>query len=121
MRMRTSRTGLTVVAVTALMLLSGCAPSGSSFAGDWGQVAQGQPSLTIEANGSFSGTDGCNPLKGTGTISGDTFTFGPFASTLKACEGVTPWLNLADTAKVDGDTLTVYRSGGTEIGKLERR
>jgi len=34
---------------------------------------------------------------------------------------VTPWLNLADTAKVDGDTLTVYRSGGTRIGTLQKR
>ncbi|ANF30315.1 hypothetical protein A0130_00210 [Leifsonia xyli] len=119
--MRTSRSGFAVVAVSALILLSGCSSSGSSFTGDWGQVAPGQPSLTIEADGSFSGTDGCNPLKGTGTVSGDTFTFGPFASTLKACEGVTPWLNLADTAKVDGNTLTIYRSGGTEIGTLQKR
>lgn len=121
MSVRSWRPGIAVVAVAAALLLSGCTSSDSSFAGDWGQDAPGQPSLTIASDGSFSGTDGCNPLTGKGTISGDTFTFGPFASTLKACEGVTPWLNLADTAKVDGDTLTVYRSGGTEIGTLERR
>ena len=119
--MRFTRVALAVTAVAAATLLAGCSSSGSSFTGNWGQVAAGQPSLTIHADGSFSGTDGCNPLKGKGTISGDTFTFGPFASTLKACEGVTPWLNLADTAKVDGNTLTVYRSGGTKIGTLDKR
>ncbi|ANF32520.1 META domain-containing protein [Leifsonia xyli] len=121
MSTRSARAGFAIAAVTALLLLSGCSSSASSFAGDWGQVAAGQPSLTIRSDGSFSGSDGCNPLTGKGTFSGDTFTFGPFASTLKACEGVTPWLNLADTAKVDGDTLTVYRSGGTRIGTLQKR
>lgn len=104
----------------ALTVLAGCSSSGSTFTGTWGSDGTGEPSLTIEADGSFCGTDGRNPLEGEGTISGDTFTFGPFASITQACEGVTPWLNLADTAKVDGNTLTVYRSGGTEIGTLEK-
>ena len=121
MSTRSARTGLSLAAVAALVVLAGCSSSASSFTGDWGDVAAGKPSLTIQSDGSFSGTDGCNPLKGKGTVSGDTFTFGPFASTLKACEGVTPWLNLAATAKVDGDTLTVYRSGGVKIGTLEKR
>ena len=121
MTIRVARVAFAVTAVAALTLLAGCSSSGSSFTGDWGQDATGKPSLTIQSDGSFSGTDGCNPLKGKGTISGDTFTFGPFASTLKACEGVTPWLNLADTAKVDGNSLVVYRSGGDKIGTLDRR
>ena len=109
-------------AAVVLAALSGCAPSGSSSpAGDWGVVKAGQPSLTIESDGSFHGTDGCNELKGDGTISGEKFTFGPFASITKACPGVTPWLNLAHTAKVDGGRLVVYRSGGQEIGTLDRR
>jgi heat shock protein HslJ len=121
MTTRTARPALAVVLALALTVLTGCSPSGSAFVGDWGQKATGQPSLTIRSDGSFSGTDGCNPVEGTGAISGDTFTFGPFASISKACAGVTPWLNLADTAKVDGNTLTVYRSGGEKIGTLERR
>ena len=105
-----------------LAALSGCASSGSSSpAGDWGVVKAGQPSLTIESDGSFHGTDGCNELKGDGTISGEKFTFGPFASITQACEGVTPWLNLAVTAKVDGDSLVVYRGDGDKIGTLARR
>ncbi|SEA91943.1 META domain-containing protein [Leifsonia sp. 21MFCrub1.1] len=121
MSTRFARAGFAIAAVATMIVLAGCSSSGSSFTGDWGQVAPGKPSLTIKSDGSFSGTDGCNPLKGQGSISGDTFTFGPFASTLKACEGVTPWLNLAATAKVDGNTLTVYRSGDTKIGTLQRR
>ena len=120
MSTKTSRMAVVVMAVLAVSTITGCS-SGSSFTGSWGDDDPGEPSLRIESDGAFSGTDGCNPLKGTGTISGDTFTFGPFASTLKACEGVTPWLNLASTAKVDGDTLVVYRTGGDEIGTLEKR
>jgi heat shock protein HslJ len=115
------RPTLAVAALVALAALTGCSSSGSSPAGDWGQVASGKPSLTIKTDGTFSGTDGCNHMSGKGTISGDTFTFGPFASTTKACEGVSPWLNLAHTAKANGNTLTVYRNGGTKIGTLDKR
>jgi hypothetical protein len=116
-----ARIMFSVAAIVALAALAGCSSSGSAFTGSWGDDATGKPSLTIESDGTFSGTDGCNPLKGKGSVSGNTFTFGPFASTLKACEGVTPWLNLASTAKVDGDTLIVYRSGGQKIGTLDKR
>jgi heat shock protein HslJ len=115
------RPALAVAAIVALAALSGCSSSGSSFTGTWGSNATGQPNLTIKDDGSFSGTDGCNAMSGKGTISGDTYTFGPFASTTKACEGVTPWLNLAHTAKVDGNTLTVYKNGGEKIGTLDKQ
>ena len=124
MATKIARIALAVTAALALTALAGCSSSGSSsdssFTGTWGEDATGQPSLTIDSDGTFSGTDGCNPVQGTGTVSGDTFTFGPFASTMKACEGVTPWLNLADTAKVDGDTLVVYKTGGEKIGSLDK-
>ncbi|MBN9631328.1 MAG: META domain-containing protein [Actinobacteria bacterium] len=117
---RTLRSAL--AAAVVLAALSGCASSGSSSpAGDWGVVKAGQPSLTVESNGSWHGNDGCNAMKGDGKISGQEFTFGPFASTLVACEGVTPWLNLAVTAKVDGDSLVVFRGDGSKIGTLSRR
>ena len=115
------RPALIVAAVIAVAALAGCSSSGSSFTGTWGQNATGQPNLTIKDDGSFSGTDGCNALSGKGSISGDTFTFGPFASTTKACEGVQPWLNLASTAKVDGNTLVVYKSSGAKIGTLDKQ
>lgn len=120
---RTARLAAAAGVVLALTALAGCSSSdssSSSFTGTWGEEAVGQPSLTIESDGTFSGTDGCNPLEGKGAVSGDTFTFGPFASTMMACEGVTPWLNLASTAKVDGDTLVVYETGGGKIGSLDK-
>jgi heat shock protein HslJ len=105
-----------------LAALTGCSSSsGFAFTGSWGEEGAGKPSLTIGDDGTFSGTDGCNKLSGKGTVTGDTFTFGPFASTLKFCEGVTPWLNLADKAKVDGSTLAVYRTDGDKIGALAKR
>ncbi|MGO4689208.1 META domain-containing protein [Glaciibacter sp. 2TAF33] len=121
MAVRIARIALAVTVALATIALTGCSTSGSQFTGTWGEDAAGKPSLKIEADGTFSGTDGCNPLEGKGTISGDTFTFGPFASILQACEGVTPWLNLASTAKVDGNTLIVFRTDGEKIGSLDER
>jgi heat shock protein HslJ len=96
-------------------------PAPSSFTGTFGQDSPGQPTLTIKDDGTFSGNDGCNDMSGKGTISGDTFTFGPFATTQQACEGVHPWLNIASTAKVDGSTLVVYKNGGGKIGTLDKQ
>lgn len=121
MKTRLARPALVVAAIMVVAALAGCSSSGSSFTGTWGENATGQPNLTIKDDGHWSGTDGCNAMSGKGTVSGDTFTFGPFASTLKACEGVTPWLNLANTAKVDGSNLVVYNTGGTKIGTLAKQ
>ena len=115
------RPALIVAAVIAVAALAGCSSSGSSFTATWGSNATGQPNLTIKDDGTFSGTDGCNAMSGKGTVSGDTFTFGPFATTQKYCEGVNPWLNLAHTAKVDGNNLVVYKNGGEKIGTLAKQ
>jgi heat shock protein HslJ len=93
----------------------------SVFVGAWGEDKVGQPSLTITSDGAFNGTDGCNSLAGQGTINGDTFEFGSFASTLMACQEVDAWLAKADTATVSGDTLTVLDKTGTVIGTLTKR
>ncbi|MFF1876720.1 META domain-containing protein [Leifsonia sp. NPDC058230] len=140
--MKTVRIAAIVLALAASATLAGCsssAPASSvaptptpspstaapgtvgDFAGSWGTVQPGQPSLTIASDGDFNGTDGCNALAGTGKLDGDTYVFGPFASTLVACEGVTPWLNLAATATVADNTLTVFRTDGTQIGTLDKR
>ncbi len=117
---RTARAALTLAAVAAVIALSGCSSSGSSFTGTWGSSDAGKPNLTISDDGTFSGTDGCNAMSGKGTVSGDTFTFGPFASTLKACDGVNPWLSRANTAKVSGDGLVVYANNGEKVGTLAK-
>jgi heat shock protein HslJ len=123
---RLRRIGLLVVATLvagmALAALTGCSgPALKSFAGSWGQTAKGQPNLTITDDGSFQGTDGCNRLTGKGSISGDSFDFGPIASTLMACSDVDTWLSQAHTAKVDGTVLVVYGNSGNKIGTLAKQ
>ncbi|MFF2050774.1 META domain-containing protein [Leifsonia sp. NPDC058194] len=120
MSLRPARAALALAAVAAVVALSGCSSSASSFTGTWGSSSSGQPNLTITDDGSFSGTDGCNAMSGKGTISGDTFTFGPFASTLKACDGVNPWLSRANTAKISDGDLVVYANGGEKVGTLAK-
>lgn len=105
-------------AAALALCLTACSSGEEVFPGSWGSDATGEPSLTIDDDSSFEGTDGCNHLSGQGTVSGDTFRFGNFVTTLKACEGVDQWLAKADTAQViDGD-LVVYGQDGEKIGTL---
>ena len=105
----------------ATLALAACASGSSAFTGSRGTEEAGQPSLTIAADGSFNGTDGCNSMVGKGTFNGDTFEFGEFASTMMACEGIDTWLSAAGTATVSGGKLAVAASDGTEIGTLAKR
>lgn len=124
----TQPTALLAFAVFTVTLgLAGCSASAGAGADDgdvsgtWGTPdATGTPGLQLDGDDSVSGTDGCNRLVGTWSMSGDTIEFGTFASTLMACEGVDTWLNGASTATVDGSTMTVQNAGGSEIGTLER-
>jgi heat shock protein HslJ len=123
---RLGRSGLlivaTLVAGIALAALTGCSgPALKSFTGSWGQTVKGQPNLTITDDGSFQGTDGCNRLTGKGSVSGDSFNFGPIASTMMACSDVDTWLSQAHTAKVDGTVLVVYGNSGDKIGTLAKQ
>ncbi|GAB3120219.1 META domain-containing protein [Glaciibacter psychrotolerans] len=117
---------LTLTAITALALaLGGCASnpggSGTDATGSWGTVdVQGEPSLDLAEGGQLSGTDGCNRLTGTWTQDGNTVKFGPLGSTMMACDGVKTWLNAAESATVDGSTLTILGADGAEIGTLKR-
>lgn len=106
-------------ALSALLLLAGCASSSGEPEGTWG-VDDG-PNLTLADDGSLSGTDGCNRLMGSWTADGDTIDFGEVASTLMACEGVDTWLNGLATGTVNGDTITVLDGSGAEIGTLARQ
>ncbi|TFC93144.1 MULTISPECIES: META domain-containing protein [Cryobacterium] len=114
---------LTFAAVTLAVGLAGCsAGTGSSdVSGVWGTPdATDTPGLELKADQSATGTDGCNRLVGTWSLTGDTIEFGTFASTLMACEGVDTWLGKASTATVDGSVMTVQDSDGAEIGTLDR-
>jgi heat shock protein HslJ len=111
------------IAATVGGLLAGCAgtPSGAAVVGTWGSTAAKQPNLTIENDGAFSGTDGCNRLNGRGSIDGDSITFGPIASTLMACTGVDEWLAKAATGTAKGSTMVVYDISGNQIGTLAKK
>lgn len=69
------------------------APSPATPAGRWlaedirggGVIDRLQTVLQIGADGAVSGSGGCNSMTGTATISGDSITFSPIASTRMAC------------------------------------
>ncbi|WP_104170046.1 MULTISPECIES: META domain-containing protein [unclassified Cryobacterium] len=113
-----------VLAFAAVALgLTGCSTGADSadVTGTWGTPdASGTPGLELKADSSVTGTDGCNRLVGTWSMSGDTVEFGTFASTLMACEGVDTWLGGASTATVAGSTMTIQDADGDEFGTLER-
>ncbi|AAT90076.1 hypothetical protein ATY41_02530 [Leifsonia xyli subsp. xyli] len=110
------------IGLAAVSLLAGCAgsPGSAALAGSWGSTAAGKPHLTIQGDGSFSGSDGCNRLTGKGSIDGDSISFGPIVSTRMACEGVDEWFDKAARGTVAGNTLTVYDDKGVTIGTLGR-
>jgi heat shock protein HslJ len=58
--------------------------------------------LAFDADGSISGTDGCNRFMGSFTESGESLTFGPLASTMMACPD-----DISNQAKMFQDALGV--------------
>jgi heat shock protein HslJ len=108
-----------VVAVIAVLALTGCT-SGTDVSGKWGSTDPGQPNLIVNSDGKYTGSDGCNTLSGTGTITDGAIVFGPMASTRKSCPDVNTWMDQASTGKVDGDIMTVLNGSGKKIGTLDR-
>jgi heat shock protein HslJ len=107
-------------ALVLAFLMTGCAPAAAPPAGTWGSSAEGEPQLVLQANGSLSGTDGCNRLTGTWSKKGKTVSFDDVASTRMACTGVDTWLIDLSTATIAGTTMHVLNDAGTEIGTIER-
>jgi heat shock protein HslJ len=79
--------------------LAAVSPTGSPLSGtNWKLVeivnngtettvaATPEITLFLKNDGSVAGSDGCNDYSGTFTTNGDQITFGPLASTMKACE-----------------------------------
>lgn len=95
--------------------------------GKWVPVAYAtstDPHVLFEADGTWTGSDGCNGGSGRWLIgdNGDFLaTSGP--STLIGCEGapVPFWVSQATTAGISADGwLLLFDASGTEIGRLER-
>lgn len=115
--------------IAATLLLAGCAgEEGEDSGGDidptgtWGDSSgTNTPYLTLEEDGTLTGSDGCNRLSGTWSVDeADQVEFENVASTKMACEGVDDWLSQLSVAEVSGDTMTVLGADGAEIGQLER-
>lgn len=106
--------------VAGPLWLSGCSSAVADAEGVWGQDVEGSPHLVLDAEGSLSGTDGCNRLMGSWSQDGGTVTFEGVATTLMECPDVDTWLSEMDSATVDGDTLRVLDATGAEIGMLSR-
>ena len=108
----------------AIVALAGCAPAspsgGPSAVGTWGTDAPEQPMLVLGADGSLSGTDGCNQLVGDWTQTGTTVDFGDVATTRMLCSGVDTWLADLATGTLTGATLQILDADGAEIGTLSR-
>lgn len=115
-----NRIKVLAVAGIALFALTSCSASSGEATGTWGEEADGQPHLVLEADGTLSGTDGCNRLSGGWEQDGEVISFGEVATTMMACPDIDTWLMDLDTARIDGDTLLVSDASGTEIGSLAK-
>lgn len=89
--------------------------SGKGPEGDFKPIADEPVTLEITADGSFSGTSGCNNIFGTMTIDAGSVEMGPIGQTMMACEEdameletkYTQALDSVDAGEVDGEELTL--------------
>ncbi|ANP73431.1 META domain-containing protein [Cryobacterium arcticum] len=80
------------------------------------------PFLSIQADGTYSGNDGCNALTGSWEqADDDAIRFTGGAQTLRACEGVDQWLSQAAQGRVQAGVMTLQSADGTTIGQLTAR
>ncbi|UFS58862.1 META domain-containing protein [Subtercola endophyticus] len=80
------------------------------------------PFLSISADRTFSGNDGCNVMGGSwapGSGGSQSVTFSKVTSTMMFCEGVDTWLSRAASATVQGSVMTVSAADGTVLGQLK--
>ena len=86
------------------------------FAGRWVDVnPAGNGELTFH-NGRVSGTDGCNGIGSTYTVTGNVAHVNPFVSTMIACEN--QWLGGVRTIDHFGVVMVVRGQDGQVIGLL---
>jgi heat shock protein HslJ len=117
-------TGALLVAAT--LAIAGCATNAGPGAapdpiGTWGAPSEStEPSIVLAADGTLTGTDGCNRLTGAWSMDGTTVTFEHVATTRMFCEGVDTWLSELAAATIADETMTVLDESGAEIGTLPR-
>lgn len=87
--------------------------------GQWVQDGADAPFLSISADGSFSGDDGCNVLTGSWELADDgAVLFTQIASTLRFCEDVDTWLSQAAKGRVLSGVITIEDADGLVLGQL---
>ena len=80
--------------------------------------------LQIADDGTLSGSTGCNSFTGKAEVSGETITFGPLATTRRACppdaveveQAVLATLTGTATATVESDRLQLMNTNGSGLG-----
>lgn len=88
--------------------------------GQWVESdAEGAPFVSLAADGSFSGNDGCNNIFGTWQLADDgAVEFSGIGSTMMYCDGVDTWLTTAATGRIQGGVMTVEDADGEVLGQL---
>jgi heat shock protein HslJ len=100
-------------------LVPGSSVPAVPFSGTWVDVNPvGGAKLTFD-RGRVSGTDGCNGVGSSYTVSGNVADVAPFVSTLMACTGPwSPWLQGVSTVHHYGAVLVVHGEDGGVLGVL---
>ena len=93
---------------------------GAKVLGSWGSESAQQPYLEFHEDGTVTGTDGCNGIHSTYTVTDEGIDIAQSVSTLRACEGVDDWLRGVRSVIPEGDSLTAFDSAGAELGTLPR-
>ncbi|WP_084606020.1 META domain-containing protein [Agreia bicolorata] len=131
--MRISRSGrisvaMIVGAVFGALMFSGCTPDAVpdgtpsaapiSFTGQWKTSDDtGETRIAFDENGDFVGFDGCNTWNGSFSVSDANATLSFTSATEVACSKDV-WLEKVTMAHIDGDSLVLTDSAGTQLGKL---
>lgn len=117
---------LLLAAVPALAVgigLSGCAGTSGAAESDSeeGRWEADGPAFLILENGDLRGSDGCNGVLGSYTVTDGNVKVTRGAATLRACPDVDTWLRDVAGATIDGDVMTVLDRDGATIGTLTRK
>lgn len=87
-------------------------------------IEESTPTVQFGADGTVTGSTGCNTFSGTAQIAGDTVTFGPLATTMRMCEpdvaevetAVLTALSGTTTVTVDSDRMRMVNADGHGLG-----
>ena len=137
MKVRMSVLARGLVALAAIVVVSGSGAAQSPPYGRWlaedinggGVIDRLQTTLDISPEGRATGFGGCNNFMGSVTIDGTTVSFGPLASTRKACTPAVmdqenkfhQALSAAKTWRIDEQSkLLLTNSAGNIVAKLTR-